>query len=883
MRNIPLTVLFLLLLNSGASAQITVSDDAYSVETILRDSLIIDSLAAETEAKSELDTIVFYSGNDVTFLFNPRRTLLKGKANVKYQETILDADEILIDWDQDLLTAKGRIDTLLTDSTGMGEDSVRWIGLPALDDGTQLINGQEMTYNIKTRRGRVLKGDTEFGDGYYHGKIIKMIQKNEYNIGSGKYSTCDAEEPHYHFWAKDMKLLVKDKVAARPIVLCFDGTPVLIAPFAVFSARGGRHSGIIIPTYGESSGQGRYFRNLGYYWAPNDYFDVKGSLDFYERYGILFGSSLNYVKRYLFNGSVKGSIINQTRDNRVVRRWDLSVNHSHTFSPTLSLMASGRFVSDDSYLQDVSQNQREMIERIIRSNATLSKSWPETPYRANVNVNYEKNLTTKAVSQSLPRLNFSRSRSRIIPLPEGAKNDDERFWNKFYYGYSMKGEIRKRVSYREFMQNTDDDTISYELKDSRVRGGIHHNLSLNFTPEPVLFVSITPGFKYSEVWYDEYYSYQMGNDGLVDTTKHSGVPDGFKSIRTFSSNVSFSTKLYGLFNADLLTLKAIRHTISPSIGLSYRPDFSEPKWGYYDIFTDASGKERKYDRFHGGIYGSASKSESRSVSLSLGNLFEYKRMVKEKETKGQIVGLNSSTSYNFAADSLKWSNLTTSITFPTLGAVKEPNRFITNFSGLAIRGSASHSFYSLNENDAGNLTVVDKSAENLLRLLSINLTSSFSISGDVYGKSVNEDKEISEKERDSDLFEQSTTYQTDYRQSTEWQPGSLPWLVSLSFRYSERHDNPDEVKTTIWGSMKLELDVTKNWELNYNTDFDMHNRKIVSNSIAINRDMHCWEGRLSWYPSGLSKGFYLKINVKSAQLQDIKVERRKGGGGFLGY
>ena len=171
-----------------------------------------------------------------------------------------------------------------------------------------------MFYNIKTRRGRVIQGVTKYEDGTTQGKVIKKMDEDVLYISSSEYTTCDAPSPHYHFWSKDLKMVVKNKIIARPVVLCFGPLPVMIIPFAVFPARGGRHSGLIIPTYGESAVQGRYLRNLGYYWVPNDYMDAKGSVDFYERFGVLFRGNAQYVKRYQFRGNLLGSFNNQRRE-----------------------------------------------------------------------------------------------------------------------------------------------------------------------------------------------------------------------------------------------------------------------------------------------------------------------------------------------------------------------------------------------------------------------------------------------------------------------------------------------------------------------------------------------------------------------------------------
>jgi hypothetical protein len=75
--------------------------------------------------------------------------------------------------------------------------------------------------------------------------------------------------------------------------------------------------------------------------------------------------------------------------------------------------------------------------------------------------------------------------------------------------------------------------------------------------------------------------------------------------------------------------------------------------------------------------------------------------------------------------------------------------------------------------------------------------------------------------------------------------------------------------------------LTKNWSLSYNNRVDIVTGEIVSSGFSFYRDLHCWEGRFIWNPTGVGQGFFIKINVKAPGLQDLKVEKRKGVGGFF--
>ncbi len=868
-------------------------------DTTAVDSLLADSLRDE----AALDTIVTYSADMVMSTVNPRVTTLSGNAKIKYRSMEMTAAKIDVWWDKHIVKAEGRLDTvrakipkykidslavqdstlndslvvLIEDSTYLDIDStelfdeytIEWVGLPQMKDGAQTVTGHQMTYDLNSRQGKVMKGKTSMEDGNYTGEIIKKIDKNTYYIRSGDYSTCNDDDPHYTFWSKDSKLLIKDKVVARPVVLKFGPVPVAILPFAIFPTRGGRHSGLIIPTYGESSGQGRYFRNLGYFWAANDYFDVTTKLNFYERTGLQLYNTTRYLKRYVLNGSISGSWINESGK----KRWDINAYHNQTLSPSSRIVMTAQYASNESYYRDYSQNINQRLNQDMRSSLTLSKNWPETPYSGSVNLGYTENLVTGQVNQTLPAFRFSRSSSAILPPAEGTKAEDIKWWNEIFFSYGADAQNVKNVnsaSVIDYNETTEETTTRYNLT-SRLQRGMSHSVNVSARPKSLEYFSISPGVSYKETWYDEWYDFYQNDDGTIDTVEQ----DGFKSRRIYNGSVSFNTKLYGIFKPHLFSLEAIRHTLSPKLSFSYTPDFSEDRWGYYKIYdvptSDTTSVKKYFDRFsRTTLYGGTSKDERMAMSISLNNLFEYKLIQEDdQEKKGELFSFNTGTAINFVADSLKWSNLNSTMRIRPFGGD------FGGVTGLSLSLSSGHSFYDLITDSEGKKVVVSDPAPNGLRLLTFSLTSSFSISGEAgVGTS------SSSEERDTTNFDRQPKDRFDNQQ---WDPSPLPWDARVNFRHYENHSDPDNVSIIKTAGMNLDLTITDNWKASYDLSYNLKDWKMTSSGISLYRDLHCWEGRLTWNPTGISKGYYLIISIKASQLKDVKVEKRQGGGGYLSY
>jgi len=875
--HIVITAFFLIVATLNAQQEDTQLNET---ELIAVDSLQLDSTLTDTSlSESELDTVVNYSAQNVDFSFNPRITILTGNAKVSYKTMELKAHKIEVHWEDDLLFAEGRLDTVKLDSSVGGGDSLVWKDLPRMKDGSEIIDGHDMVYHMKSRRGKVSQGVTQYEDGLCRGVTIKKVDEDVLNIRSGYYTTCEHDPPHYNFWARDLKLVIKERVIARPVVLYFGPVPVMIFPLAVFPASGGRRSGLEIPTYGESASQGRFFRDLGYYWAPNDYFDVRMLLDFYERYGIQTTSRINYAKRYRFNGNVLGSLTKKRFETRVEDRWRISSFHRHTLSPTMSLIVKGDYQSDASYQRDLSDNLFERMKLLMTSEATLDKRWTGTPYSGSINVKHSESLTTGAVTQMLPSVSFIRRNLPLIPQSEDAEPEDARWFHKFYFRYSGDGKRTRHVEAEEierWIPSPPDSTqiTEYSLHPWRYKSGIRHSMSLSARQNIFEYFALVQSLNYTENWYDEWLTWSQDSLGSIDSVKH----EGFKARRTFGASMSLSTTMYGLFHPGVFGIDALRHKVDPQISISYTPDFSEPRWGYYDTFMDSTGREIKKDRFEGNLYGVTPQNENLSLRISVGNLFQYKRLKDDKEIKGDLFDLGLGTSHNFLADSHKWSPLTSLIKLsPKIGS-EDATGLLSMISGFGINLRGSHSFYKLRRDAAGKYY---ESRESAIppRLLNYNISASFSISA--MKKTASADTSTMDIGPSGMIDLEKTEEPTV--QTQQWKPAPIPWDASISLNYSEDHRNPDRISMNITTTLRLSVQVTPKWDVKYNTNIDLHRRRVTMSGFSIRRDLHCWEGTLTWTPLGSGKGYYLRIGIKSPQLTDVKIEKRKGSTGIMGY
>jgi len=909
------TVAYLPLVDSSL-----VGNDSLLESTLVDSSTALtDSIQKPKEDKSDLDTSIVYSADRIGFNVLTRSSILKGHASIKYKDMFLQASNIEVDWNNNLMTATPTLDTIWTDTTKTEIDTIRVEGLPTFKQGSSNMVGDLMRVNMKTKQGYIEGGRTDYGDGFYIGQNIQKVTDDILFIKDGKYTTCDHDEPHFCFAGNEMMMMYKDKVVGKPVVLQFGDVPVAALPFAVFSVKSGRHSGILIPTYGDNGTQGRHLRNLGYYWAASDYWDMKNTIDFYEKTGFLLRTDLVYNKRNKFRGGVAGSINNQTINGIQNTRWDLRVRHDQDISDRTKIRVNGTFVSDGSYYQDNSLNANRRLDQKIQSNATMTHRF-NSGASMSMNLNQEQNLATDENKQTLPNVSFNLGSKNLFPSKDKKRSSDknliytppearlgrgerrekeddkERWYNSITYRYSNRLQ-NQRTESRETSGNIETPLVE------EYRSGITHSVSLNAPQKVLKHFNLNPSVSYKEDWFNERKHYSIEDDGSFE----ENTERGFFQRRTFTTSLTTNTKFYGYFNINRGSLKVIRHVVTPSLSFSYKPDFSSTDWGYYQNSSrmvreieeidgiDTTWVMNEYafskDRYTGSIFGGSGRGKSQTMSFSLGNLFQMKRVKydeegEEEEIKTDLFTYNLSSNYNFAKDSLNLGDLRGTLRASPISGQNK----IGPLESLSFDFSTTHSFYQYDQETGKTINKYYSElgrGANLIRLTNFSSNARFTLAGK---SPFTREERRDPAEEDSLDYEDADDvlreFDDRFRDPTENMSrsrGGSPWKLSGNFRYTMSMANPLRVTETIRLTGTATVKLTPKWNFQYTSGVDLHTRDITSSSLSVVRDLHCWEGRFTWNPRGIGQGFYLNISIKSPQLRDVKLEQKRGAGALSSY
>ncbi len=821
---------------------ITATSSAFAISKLSVDTVIKtnDTIKKTVESNSFLKEKVIYSATDSMLIDKiNQKAYLYNNAVVLYDGLNLKAGYIEIDFGKNTVFA-----TTMKDSAGKD------IQKPVFEQGEEKLVAEKITYNFKTKKGKITDVITQQGEGFIHGRDIKKDTNNVYYVGHGKYTTCDLEHPHYFIGAKKIKIIPDDKIVTGPAVLWIADIPTPLAiPFGYFPNKKGRASGILLPTYGESTNLGFFLKDGGFYFGMNEYVDLALRADGYSNGSYGAKAASNYRKRYRYSG---GLSVNYSRfiegdielPNSKTRN-DFFVRWSHTQDPKSrpnSRFSANVNAGSSSYNKYNGNVTGDYLSNTFQSNISYSKSFSGTPFNFSANARHSQNTITKKVDISLPELALNMN--RIYPF-KSKKSVGNKWYDKI--GLSATANARNDI-------NTYDTLLFTDRTLHQMRNGVRFTMPISTSFNVLKYFTFTPTINTaSNIYFETIQKRYDPNINYVFTDTITGA----KMANDFSVSSGLSTRLYGDYFFRGKRLKQIRHVATPTLSTSYRPDFGESGYGYYkNVQIDATGKEQQYSIFQNGIYGSPQAGKSGLIGFSLNNSLEAK--IRQKTDSGNVdkkipilESFNVGFAYNLAAKNFNWS-------------VININGRTKLFNVLDINASASLDPYQIDS--VGNRIEVYEWKNNKIgRITSSNV----SLSTNLRSKDGNANKAKSSTAGTQDELDYINSHRDAYVDF------NVPW--NLNVYYNINYSKPGITETVSQSvTFNGDLSLTEKWKISVTSGYDFTQKKMTLTSVNVYRDLHCWEMRFNWVPFGFRQSFSIDINVKSSILKDLKLSRRRG-------
>ncbi len=846
-----------------------------------------------TLSADAIDEQLDYASRDSMFWdLKNKQIHLFGQATVTYQTMKLEADYIVIDWEENTLWAKAR--------PGVIGPEAR----PKFSERDQTFTTREMKYNFKTRKGIIYQAATVQEGMQVIGEKAKYISAGEDTTRSDVifnqnaiFSTCDLPTPHYGIRSRKQKV-IPEKVAVSGLSnLEIAGVPTpLFIPFAIFPLKLGKRTGLIFPNNYEFSEQwGFGLRGVGWYFPMNDYWDLSVTTNLYLKGTFGINASARYSRRYKYRGSLGLSFDYRRQETEGVvtftpsmgLRWshnqDAKAHPTRTFGGSINLQTN-------LHQSTVENDAESVLQGTLSSNMSYRQTFADGKFTLSAGFNHSQNTRTRQVTINFP--NVTLQMQRIQPFKRKIRTGREKWYEKISLLY--KGEIRNQIS-------ATDTTLFEPETLEEARYGIKHSLNTDVQFNVLKYFNLAPRIDYREIWYfntlrrefdpasvniqfDTIYNPLDSSDFTIEadtlnfgTTLERNV-FGFQPLRLFNAGMSLTTKLFGTLQFKKGWLGGLRHTLTPSIGFSFTPDYTNDRWGYFRTTQkDIRGNEETYSIFQNGVFSDRPGSQGlvMAATFNINHNFEAKVWSKRDSAYKKVrlfrsLGMN--WNYNFAADSLKWSQV----------RISGNTAFFNNMT--TARFNATFDPYDVDENQRRINTLMLDSRGKLLRFVDANLSLSTSLTvrrlRDLF-KGVDSDDRSGRSTSTNDPSGFAPPAGNQQSSPPPQQEALLDLFdnFSINHNFSLRRFTDNQGRdTTLVSAHSIDvrgnIQLTPTWGVRVGRiGYDFKSKRVTYPDFGFYRDLHCWEMGFNWQPRRGTYSFF--IRVKPGRLGFINIPYQK--------
>ena len=798
---------------------------------------IDDSLRADSinrQRKNGIDAPVHYTANDsMTYEGESGIAHLYGNASVKYEDMDLQSDQIYMSLDSSLVHATGSQDTA----------GVKF-GTPVFKMGKDTYETDTMAFNFKTKKGLISNVYTEQDDGFMTSELSKRNSEGEMFLYHGRYTTCDEPHPDFYFAMSRAKVRPGKNVVFGPTYLVVADVPLPFAiPYGFFPFTKSYSSGFIMPTYGDETSRGFYLRDGGYYFAISDKMDLKLIGEIYTKGSWGVSAASNYRKRYRHSGSFLFSYQNSVEGDKNIdekkttsfklqwsHRQDAKANPYRTFSASVNYAST-------SYEQNnltSMYNPQALTQSTRTSSVRFGTVFSSIGMNLDATVNANQNMRDSVVDLTLPQLNISIS--RFYPFKRKEAVGKERWYEKLSLQYT--GNIQNTI-------HTKEDKLMKSSLTKDWRNGIEHRIQANGNFTLFGYLNINPSFSLTDRMYTQKYK------------------------RSWDV-----TKLYGFFvpNRKLFgeKIQAVRHVFTPSVSFSYAPDFSASRYGFWDTYqkTDAKGNVTmvEYSQYQGTVFGGPGKGKTGSISMDISNNIEMKIKSDDDSTgfkKISIIDeLGASMSYNMAAETRPWSDLSTRL------RLKLSKSYTLNLN--AVFATYAYEADSVGATPyIGNRTEYSYGRFGRFQGMSQNLSYTFDNKKVANFFKWLRGEKVKKNDKDDNKKEYDTGVDTNLDNTMEagkhgakrddagmaetdedgYMAFSIPWSLSIGYGITMRENtsgtfNYDRMRYPYKFTQNLNFSgnvrIAEGWNISFSSGYDFENQKISMTTASLSRDLHCF-------------------------------------------
>ena len=865
---------------------------------VVDDSIRLDSI--NRKKSGGVDAPVEYTADDSLVYDAPNKIAhLYGNSNVKYTNMDLTSDKILMDIDKSNVKAMGT-----ADSTADGGIK----GKPVFKMGSDSYDTDTIAFNFKSKKALINNVYTEQQDGFLTGARSKRDSTGVIYLQHGRYTTCDDPHPDFYISLSRAKFRPGKDVVFGPAYLVVCDVPMPLAiPYGFFPITKSYSSGLIMPTYGDENSRGFYLRDGGYYFAMSDKWDLKLLGEIYTKGSWGVSAASNYKKRYKYSGSFFFSYQDtKTGDKGMpdfAEQESFKIQWSHRqdskANPYSSLSASVNFATSSYERNNLNSlyNPQTMTQSTRTSSVNWSTSFSSIGMSLSSTMNLSQNMRDSTIAMTLPDLNISIA--RFYPFRRKKQVGDEKWYEKIAMSYT--GQISNSI-------NTKEDKLMHSNLIKDWRNAWQHQIPISGSFTLFKYINVNPSFNFTDRMYTNKVTKSWDEKQQVEV---SDTTYGFHNVYNWNMSVGLSTKLYGFWIPSRKIfgdkIQAIRHVVTPTVSLSYAPDFGASRYGFWETYqkTDADGNVSlvSYSPYQSALYGVPGKGKTGSVSFSLGNNLEMK-IKSDKDSTGfkkisLIDAFDINMSYNMAAKVRPWSDMNI-------------NLRLKWWKNYTFNMNAVFATYAYELDDQGNPYVgthTEWGKGRFGRFQGMSQNFSFTLTPEKLaklfgGKSDEDDKKDESRNQDdnegldtdiesnvdADLEKGKTGAKKKSGKAKTDSDGymafKMPWSLTIGYGITMREDTRKEkfnkesmrypYKFTQTLNLSGNVRISDGWNISFSSGYDFDNHKMSMTTASLQRDLHCFNMSCSVVLAPYtSYNFTFRCNA-STLTDALKYDKRSG-------
>ena len=779
---------------------------------------------------------------------------LYGDASFEYEDVKLKANYILYD-----LKLKELFASYTKDSLG------NKIGSPTINQGGEIITAGTIRFNIKSKKGYIQEIAIKQDETTLRMENAKRHANSQVHFKDGKFSTCDLEEPHFHFHLSKAILIPEKKIVSKRMNIYIRsiatpiGLPFLIIPQQKNKVKLSKH-GFLIPKLSPLSLYGMGISDLGYYIPINDSLQTTFLANIFTSGSWLLSNTTDYNIKYKYNGSLtlsyqqnNSGFPNHEQTNKGVIFW----NHRKDIksNPYWNFNSNVNFISDNNPKNTPDPSNPVFFNNTFKSDINLTRSFPNKPILMGLKLSSSQNSTSKNIELKSPE--FTTTVTRFYPIKRLHKSaiGPDKWYDKIGVSYNLEG--KNSAAFNDsLLKNKDFKTIQNKfINGAKQNAFITSTFKLfkntwNFSPSITL---------------DQYFNFQQTTksfDATSNTLKTNTLQKPV-SFHRITSNFQFTSQVYTYYKFIGKSSPIVRHILTPSISYTFNPKTQN----FNQNYIDANNNTIFYSPFERSLYSALNSAQSNLIRFDATNTFELKHKSSKdtlsgfKKTK-LIEALTLNGFYNFEKDSMKLSDISLSLRLNPIEV-------------LSIVANSTFSPYAWDPTTL--ITKKEYAISNsgkIGRIISTQFNTTLTLTAPKNRKKINENKlAFTDKWNSEVLF-----FKLHPEQFIDFE---IPWKINISHVLSidtktmKKNSEDKNITTTHTAYLTGDINLTKRWKISSMANIDLVSKQITNANLTLTRNLHCWNISFFATPIGTNKSFLIRLYANGKLLQDAKLELRK--------